>query len=504
MNESPSAFQDSILSETADNLRSLLTSSPPGILITGAHPKTLQALVRLATPDVTFHSCAHSLLGASQPQIIRPGAVVCVDDVDIESEGVEPFLKGLFSRLAGKHTIIGLAASEKSTPPSLLRANRFEQVLHVEPPSIEVRRQTWDSILRTLENQDPIFAAPPDAAFQLALSSPSFDSQDYRSVLHAYLAQLGRPSTREGHTYERLKSIVSSHAPVASTKELPFASRSTLASRLEKANDWGNHVGYEDVKQKLMRFAEWPILHKETFRRLGVSAPRGILLYGPHGCGKTMLVNAFIKRTQHANWISVHGPDIFSKYLGESEKRIGDLFTHARKLRPCILIIDDIDAIGAVRSGEHDDGSSGVERRVVASLLAEMDGVEAGDILVIGCASDVNSLDPALVRPGRMDCLVEVSYPDESDRAEIVQMLLKGVELEDGFVDTAVHMTQGSNGADLTTICRETWTCAMEAGCTLVTKEHFRIGANQTTMRSAGDKTAFILRQESPDKSLRT
>ncbi|AFK50988.1 AAA family ATPase, CDC48 subfamily [Thermogladius calderae 1633] len=217
-------------------------------------------------------------------------------------------------------------------------------------------------------------------------------------------------------------------------------------------------VTYEDIGgmkhiiQRVRELIELPLKHPELFRKLGIEPPKGILLYGPPGTGKTLLAKA-VANEADAYFIAINGPEIMSKYYGESEQRLRDIFEQAKKNAPAIIFIDEIDAIAPKR----DEVVGEVERRVVAQLLALMDGLEArGDVIVIGATNRPNALDPALRRPGRFDREIEIPMPDKNARLEILQIHTRGVPLaKDVDLNKLAEITHGYTGADLAALVRE-------------------------------------------------
>jgi hypothetical protein len=179
-----------------------------------------------------------------------------------------------------------------------------------------------------------------------------------------------------------------------------------------------------EVKAALTEAVLWPLDYPDTFARLGVAAPRGLLLYGPPGCGKTFLVKA-IAGSGKANVLSVKGAELLSKWVGESERAVRELFRRARESSPAIVFLDEVDALAPVR-GQSTDG--GTTDRVVASLLTELDGVEdLRDVVVIGATNRPDLVDPAMLRPGRLERLVFVPPPDAEARAAVLRSAAKGV-----------------------------------------------------------------------------
>ncbi len=210
--------------------------------------------------------------------------------------------------------------------------------------------------------------------------------------------------------------------------------------------------GMKDVIQRVRELVELPLKHPEIFRRLGIEPPKGILLYGPPGCGKTLLAKAIANET-NAYFIAINGPEIMSKYYGESEQRLREIFEEAKKNAPAIIFIDEIDAIAPKR----DEVVGEVERRVVAQLLALMDGLESrGDVIVIAATNRPNALDPALRRPGRFDREIEIPLPDKQGRLEILQIHTRNMPLaSDVDLERLAEMTRGFTGADLAALVRE-------------------------------------------------
>jgi transitional endoplasmic reticulum ATPase len=220
----------------------------------------------------------------------------------------------------------------------------------------------------------------------------------------------------------------------------------------------GPKVAYEDIGglrdevDKVREMIELPLRHPELFEKLGVEAPKGVLLHGPPGTGKTLLAKAVASETS-ANFTSISGPEIMSKFYGESEERLREIFKEAAENAPSIIFIDEIDSIAPKR----DEVTAETERRIVAQILALMDGLEGrGKVVVIGATNRPNALDPAIRRPGRFDREIEIGIPDKEGRLEILQIHTRGMPLADD-VDLVqlANMTHGYVGADLAALARE-------------------------------------------------
>jgi transitional endoplasmic reticulum ATPase len=211
--------------------------------------------------------------------------------------------------------------------------------------------------------------------------------------------------------------------------------------------------GLREEMQRIREMVELPLRHPELFQRLGIDPPKGVLLHGPPGCGKTLLARAVASESE-ANFFSINGPEIMSKFYGESEARLREMFQQAQQSSPSIIFIDELDAIAPKR----EEVTGEVERRVVAQLLALMDGLTGrGNVIVIGATNRPGALDPALRRPGRFDREIEIGVPDKQGRHEILQIHTRGMPLaKDVDMKKLFEMTHGYTGADLAALGRET------------------------------------------------
>ncbi|MDD5617301.1 MAG: CDC48 family AAA ATPase [Candidatus Methanoperedens sp.] len=220
----------------------------------------------------------------------------------------------------------------------------------------------------------------------------------------------------------------------------------------------GTGITYEDIGglsdeiQRLREMIELPMKHPEVFERLGIGSPKGVLMFGPPGTGKTLIARA-VANESGANFFSIAGPEIMSKYYGESEQRLRELFEQANKEAPSIIFIDELDSIAPKR----EEVTGEVERRVVAQLLTMMDGLEErGQVVVIGATNRIDAIDPALRRPGRFDREIEIGVPDRNERFEILQIHTRGMPLSDNVkLNEIAERTHGFVGADISALARE-------------------------------------------------
>src|SRR5271157_3454144 len=210
--------------------------------------------------------------------------------------------------------------------------------------------------------------------------------------------------------------------------------------------------GLKDELQRLRETIELPLRHPELFQKLGIEPPKGVLLYGPPGTGKTLIAKA-VANESGAHFIPIAGPEVISKYYGESEQRLREVFEEARENAPSIIFIDELDSIAPRR----EEVTGEVERRVVAQLLTMMDGLEErGQVVVIGATNRVDAIDAALRRPGRFDREIEIGVPSEPDRIEILKIHTRGMPLaEDVSLEILAQQTHGFVGADLAALARE-------------------------------------------------
>ncbi len=245
--------------------------------------------------------------------------------------------------------------------------------------------------------------------------------------------------------------VTQSDFEVAMAEVQPSALREVL---VEKPNvKWEDVGGLEKVKSRLREAIEAPLKHPEVFDEMGIRSPKGVLLFGPPGTGKTLLAKAVATESE-ANFISIRGPEIFNKYVGESEKAVREVFKKARQTAPCIIFFDEIDAIISSRSTADD---TGVSKRIVNQFLAELDGMSTlQNVLVIGATNRADIMDPAVLRPGRFDAVLFVPPPDKDARLEILKVHTNDMPLaKDVKLETLAEMTEGYSGADIEGLTRE-------------------------------------------------
>jgi transitional endoplasmic reticulum ATPase len=247
-------------------------------------------------------------------------------------------------------------------------------------------------------------------------------------------------------------AVTQDHFKTALGMSNPSALRETV---VEVPNTtWGDVGGLEGVKRELQELIQYPVEHPEKFEKFGMAPSKGVLFYGPPGCGKTLLAKAIANECQ-ANFISVKGPELLTMWFGESEANVREIFDKARQSAPCVLFFDELDSI-AVQRGSSSGDAGGAADRVLNQLLTEMDGMNSKKtVFIIGATNRPDIIDPALLRPGRLDQLIYIPLPDDGSRRQIFRAVLRKSPIApDVDFDLLVRFTHGFSGADITEICQ--------------------------------------------------
>ncbi|KAG6375937.1 P-loop containing nucleoside triphosphate hydrolase protein [Boletus reticuloceps] len=350
--------------------------------------------------------------------------------------------------------VIGTTNRPNAIDPALRRPGRFDREFEIGVPDAEARL----AILEVL----------------LAKTPHSISQADLRALAgraHGYVGADLSAVIREAGTLA-IKRWVNANASLGSSATgIPPSLNLTIANLSDALPSvrpsamrsvfldtppvrYSDIGGQAAVIQKLREVVEWPLLHPEAFERLGVRPPKGLLLYGPPGCSKTVLARACATESG-VNFVAVKGPELLSKYVGESERAVREIFRKARAASPSIIFFDEIDALGTSRSDS--EGSVSSHEGVLTSLLNEMDGVqELIGVTIIAATNRPDVMDPALMRSGRLDRILFIGPPDQEGREEILHIRTRKMSVEPGFdVSKIASMTDGCSGAELAALCQE-------------------------------------------------
>ncbi|HEY8110765.1 MAG TPA: CDC48 family AAA ATPase [Candidatus Nitrosotenuis sp.] len=358
-------------------------------------------------------------------------------------------MDGMKSR--GKVVVIAATNRPDSIDPALRRPGRFDREIEIGIPDEEGRLEILNIHTRGMPVEESVNLK------QIAKVTHGFVGADLEVLakeaairsLRKILPEIDLAQDKISAEILQKIKITSDDFKEALKEVKPSALREVL---VEIPNvTWDDVGGLESLKEELHEAIEWPLKHKEALEYVDVAAPKGILLYGPPGTGKTLIAKAIAKMTE-SNFISVKGPELLSKWVGESEKGVREIFRKARQAAPCIIFFDEIDSLIPTRSGMD---SSHVSENVVSQILTEIDGLEElNDVLVIGATNRLDMVDSALLRPGRFDRIIEVPKPDVKGRRHIFEIHTKKKPLESN-VDLAkiVEMTNGYSGAEIAAVC---------------------------------------------------
>ena len=352
----------------------------------------------------------------------------------------------------GQVVVIGATNRIDAIDPALRRPGRFDREIEIGVPDRSERVEILQIHMRNMPISEEVNLE------SLADRTHGFVGADINALckeaamktLRRYLPDLGTEDEIPQEIVEKM-TVTGEDFEEALKGIEPSAMREVLVE-VPKVS-WKDLGGLGQLKQELIESIEWPLKRPEKFRQMGIRPPKGILLYGPPGTGKTMIAQAVANET-NANFISIRGPQMLSKWVGESEKAIREIFKKAKQVSPSIVFFDELDSIAPFRGME--DGSRVMER-VVNQLLAELDGLEAlKDVVIIAATNRPDIIDPALLRSGRFDRLVMIGAPDKFGRLEILKIHTKEIpNTDDVNLEELAELTEGYVGSDLAALCRE-------------------------------------------------
>jgi transitional endoplasmic reticulum ATPase len=358
-------------------------------------------------------------------------------------------MDGLETR--GNVVVIGATNIPDTLDPALRRPGRFDREITVGVPDTAGRREILEIFTRGMPLADDVDLA------RIAAQTHGFVGADLEALSReAAMGALRRLTSGMDMALpqispEKLMALrVTGEDFQAARNDVAPSALREVAAEIPDVR-WADVGGLEDAKRVLVETVEWPLRHTALFERIGIRPARGVLLHGPPGAGKTMLAKALAHESE-ANFISVKGPQLYTMYVGESERAIREIFRKARQSAPCIIFFDELDALAPARGGmDHQ-----VSGRMVAQLLTEIDGVEdLRGVVVLGATNRPDLIDPALLRPGRFDLLVELTLPDATARRQILAVHTRAMPLADDVeLDKLASACDEFSGAELEAVCR--------------------------------------------------
>jgi len=372
----------------------------------------------------------------------------------------------------GKLIVIGATNIPDQIDPALRRPGRFDREIRIDAPDRNGRKEILQIHTRGMPMADGVKLDDlADITYgYVGADLAALAREAAMSALRRYLPEIDLEKPIPVEILEKME-VTQQDFKDAHRGIEPSAMREFFVE-IPKAT-WEDIGGLENAKQQLKEAVEWPLTKPEVFERMGISPPRGVLLYGPPGTGKTLLAKA-VAHESKANFISIKGPEVMSKWVGESEKAVRELFKKARQVAPTIVFLDELDSIAPMRG--RDSGSHVIDS-VVNQLLTSMDGLESMEgVVILGATNRPDIIDPGLLRPGRFDRLILIPAPDRQARFEIFKIHTKDMPIaSDVNLERLADATVDYSGADIEALCREAAMLAIRENekATKVKEEHF-------------------------------
>ncbi|XP_008847447.1 ATPase family protein 2 homolog isoform X1 [Nannospalax galili] len=382
----------------------------------------------------------------------------------------------------GRVLVLGATNRPQALDVALRRPGRFDKEIEIGVPNAQDRLDILQKLLRRVPH-----LLTKAELLQLANNAHGYVGADLKALCNeAGLCALRRVLRKQPNLPD---SKVAGMVKITLSDFLQGMSEIRPSAMREVAVDvpnvsWSDIGGLENIKLKLKQAVEWPLKHPKSFIRMGIQPPKGVLLYGPPGCSKTMIAKALANESG-LNFLAIKGPELMSKYVGESERAVRELFRKARAVAPSIIFFDELDALAVERGSS--SGAGNVADRVLAQLLTEMDGIEQlKDVTVLAATNRPDKIDKALMRPGRIDRIIYVPLPDAATRREILNLQFHSMPISNEVdLDELIFQTDTYSGAEIIAVCREAALLALEedikADC--IMKRHFTQALSIVTPR---------------------
>ncbi len=436
-------------------------------------------------------------------------AIIFIDEIDsiapkredvsgeVERRVVAQMLT-LMDGMQGRDNVIVIGATNRrdAMDPALRRPGRFDREIEIGVPDREGRKEILDVHIRQMPIADDF-----DVDWVLE-NSYGFVGADLAALvresamkaLRRYLPEIDlEEETIPPEVLEKMEVRMDDFR-IAIREIEPSALREIYVEIPDVS--WESVGGLVEIKDRLKESVEWPLTKPKLFEHFGIKPPRGIVLFGAPGTGKTLLAKAIANEAK-ANFISIKGPELISKWVGESEKAIREIFKKAKQAAPSIIFLDEFESIAGMRSSNSQSGGSDVSNRVVNQLLASMDGVESLDgVIIVAATNRPEMIDPALLRSGRFERVLHVPPPDKAAREIIMDIHSSVMPLSKFSMKDLLANLDGFTGADIEAVCREAALIAMRAGKKKVTKSHFEDAISRVRPTVTPDMLEYYSKME--------